>query len=84
MQTTSDDAKKYGETDAGLVLKNTGRREFLIRSAAGGGLMVGARWLGMDSDATAQSTIASQNLNAWIIVASDNTLTLQVPVTEMG
>lgn len=84
MQTTSDDAKKYGEAEANFALIDADRREFLIRSAAGGGLMVGAGWLGIGSDAAAQSTTTSKNLNAWIIVASDDSVTLQVPVTEMG
>lgn len=60
------------------------RRQFLVRAAAGGGLMLGATLpgLGMLGEAFAQSS--SRDVTAWIIVGADESVTVQVPITEMG
>ena len=60
------------------------RRQFLVRAAAGGGFMLGVSLpgLGRLGDAVAQS--ASRDVTAWIIVGADETITVQVPITEMG
>lgn len=63
------------------------RREFLVRSAAGGGgLMVGflVPGLGAIGNAEAQAAPALYNVTAWIIIGADESVTLQVPITEMG
>jgi len=59
------------------------RRALLVRAAAGGGLMVGSVLPGLGG-AQAQSAPAAANLTAWITIGSDETVTLQVPITEMG
>ena len=59
------------------------RRELLVRTAAGGGFMVGCVLPGV-GDAQAQTAPAQSNVTAWIVIGSDETITLQIPATEMG
>ena len=59
------------------------RRDLLVRAAAGGGLMVGSLLPALGG-AQAQTAPAAANLTAWITIGSDETVTLQVPITEMG
>ncbi|HWW69297.1 MAG TPA: xanthine dehydrogenase family protein molybdopterin-binding subunit [Duganella sp.] len=62
------------------------RRGFLkIAAAAGGGLMVGFWTLpGEASAATAKTVAAPADLNAFIAIGADNTITLTMPKVEMG
>ena len=59
------------------------RRDLLVRSAVGGGFMVGCMVPGV-GEAQAQTVTAQSNLTAWIVIGSDETVTLQIPATEMG
>lgn len=59
------------------------RRDLLVRSAVGGGFMVGCVLPGT-GDAIAQTAQTQSSLTAWIIVGSDESITLQIPATEMG
>lgn len=64
------------------------RRQFLVRTAAGGGFMVGCTLPGLGprlgGAGAAHAAATSYNVTAWIIVGSDESLTIQVPITEMG
>ena len=84
MQKTSTDL--VSETSNHLQASDPERRQFLIRSAAGGGIMVGMAWcgLGQGNLAHAQLATTQNNVNTWVIIGSDETITLQVPVTELG
>jgi isoquinoline 1-oxidoreductase beta subunit len=62
------------------------RRQFLVRAAAGGGFMVGCTLPGIGGlgEAFAQTAPAAYNVTAWIVVGADESITIQVPITEMG
>ncbi|MCX7273997.1 MAG: molybdopterin-dependent oxidoreductase [Burkholderiales bacterium] len=60
------------------------RRDFLVRSAVGGGLMVGFRLAGIDPLGEAHAQSAASSLTPWILIAPDSTVTLQIASTEMG
>ena len=66
--------------------KGLTRRDLLVRAAAGGGLMVGSSvpGLGLMSEANAATTAPAYNVTAWVVIQSDGTVTIQVPVSEMG
>jgi isoquinoline 1-oxidoreductase beta subunit len=69
--------------DAGAGLT---RRALLVRSLAGGGFMIGAplaAGLG-GTEAQAQAAPAAQALTAWLLLGADDTVTVQVPASEMG
>jgi isoquinoline 1-oxidoreductase beta subunit len=59
------------------------RRELLVRTAMGGGLMVGLA-VPSRGDAASAVVTAPSSLTAWILVGSDESVTLQIPATEMG
>jgi len=81
MNLQAECAKAQDDTDGGAGIT---RRQFLVRAAAGGGFMLGVTLpvLGKLGDAFAQS--ASRDVTAWIIVGADESITVQVPITEMG
>ena len=62
------------------------RRGFLVRTLASGGFMVGASLpgLGRHGEALAQSAPTQSPVTAWILIGSDESVTVQVPITEMG
>ena len=60
------------------------RRDLLVRAAVGGGLMVGFALPGPGRPGQAQAATTSSNLTAWIAIGADETVTLLVPITEMG
>ena len=67
----------------------TSRRDFLVRTAAsGGGFAIGCLVPALGSvgmaSAQAQTGAAASGVTAWIVIGSDETVTVQVPVTEMG
>ncbi len=70
---------KNGASAAGLT-----RRDLLVRAAVGGGLMVGFALPGPGRPGLAQAATMSSNLTAWITIGADETVTLLVPITEMG
>lgn len=57
------------------------RRELMVRAVIGGGFMVGCV---MPGPGQAVPAVAQTGLTAWIIVGSDEIITLQIPATEMG
>src|SRR5688572_4500406 len=67
------------------------RRDFLTTTATVGGAMVLGFWL-PPREAEAQSTVAYPpyrdpmvpEINAWLTIAPDNTVTIRVGQTEMG
>jgi isoquinoline 1-oxidoreductase beta subunit len=59
------------------------RRDLLVRAAAGGGFMVGFAVAGAGTS-DAQAATTSSAVTAWIVIGSDESITLQVPITEMG
>jgi isoquinoline 1-oxidoreductase beta subunit len=79
-QTSSEDGQEDSQVQGAT------RRQFLVRAAAGGGLMVGCTLPGIGGlgDALAQAAPAAYNVTAWIIVGADESITIQVPITEMG
>ena len=60
------------------------RRDFLVRTAVGGGLMVGFRLAGLDPVGEAHAQSAGSSLTPWILIGLDSTVTLQIASTEMG
>ena len=61
------------------------RRGFLkIAAAAGGGLMVGFWTLPGEALAAAKTAVAPADLNAFIAIGADDTITLTMPKVEMG
>ena len=60
------------------------RRDFLVRSAVGGGLMVGFRLAGIDALGEAHAQSSASSLTPWILIGADSTVTLQIASTEMG
>ncbi len=62
------------------------RRDFLVRAAAGGGLMVGMQLplARLTGEALAQSVPVQSSVTAWITVGSDDLITVQIPGSEMG
>jgi len=69
------------DTSAGAGLT---RRQFLVRAAAAGGFMIGAALpdIGRFGEARAQG--ASAPVTAWIVIGADESITVLVPITEMG
>lgn len=64
---------------------NSSRRNFLVRSVAGGGLMLGCAIPDIFiAKAYAQSGPSTSSITAWIIIGSDESITIQVPATEVG
>jgi isoquinoline 1-oxidoreductase beta subunit len=71
--------------------RGVNRREFLTTTSAVGGAMVLGFWLPR-ADAAAQSTVAYPRyrdpmvpeINAWLTIAPDDTVTIRVAQTEMG
>src|SRR5262249_44927116 len=64
------------------TLKNPNRRRFLKTSAAtGGALVIGVSLPGLFNEAQAATDSA---MNAWVRIASDNTITILVDRSEMG
>lgn len=59
------------------------RRQMLVRTAAGGGLMVGFA-LPRVGEALAQTSAPRVRLATWVVIGSDESVTLQIPATEMG
>ena len=62
------------------------RRDFLVRTLATGGFMIGGPLVGLGRHGTAdaQSTTTSTGVSAWILIGSDETVTVQIASTEMG
>ncbi len=60
------------------------RREFLVRTAAGGGLMVGCMLPGAGLRGGEARAASYANVTAWIVIGSDETVQVLVPITEMG
>jgi len=64
------------------------RRQFFVRSLAGGaGFMVGAPMLGLGGAGIANAQVSSApagGVTAWIVIGSDEWISIDVPVTEMG
>ncbi len=72
------------DTGAG---KDTGvtRRQLLVRAAAGGGFMVGCTLPGVGGRGMAHAqSVTSSGVTVWITVGSDESITIAVPITEMG
>jgi len=73
-----------------LSNKTLTRRSFIQASAAiGGGLMIGfhmptAFAATISSKATSTSTAVGTEINAWLVIDKDNTVTMRIPHTEMG
>ncbi len=61
---------------------DTGRRLFLQSSAAAGGLMLGFHVPGLASDAPAAGALPE--LNVWVVVQPDDTVTIRIARSEMG
>src|SRR5512147_3133403 len=78
MTTKTRDSEVQALAQSGLT-----RRDLLVRAAAGGGFMIGFGLPGVGAS-LAQSAPAQSNVTAWIVIGSDETVTLQIPVTEMG
>jgi len=60
------------------------RRDLMVRAAVGGGLMVGITLPGMGKLGQARAQTPSSNLAAWITVGIDESITVLVPISEMG
>ena len=73
-------------TQTGAPAGTLSRRAFMVRSAVGGGLMLGFAMPGLDVSGagSAQAQTGGSDLTAWIIVGTDEKVTVQVPITEMG
>lgn len=61
---------------------DTGRRLFLQSSAAAGGLMLGFHVPGLAAEAPAAG--ATPELNVWVVVQPDETVTIRIARSEMG
>jgi len=61
-------------------MSDVGRRSFLLTSALAGGAFV----LGFHLPAAASDTGPHAEINAWIVIASDGTITIRVAHSEMG
>lgn len=61
---------------------DTGRRLFLQSSAAAGGLMLGFHVPGLAAEAAAAG--ATPELNVWVVVQPDETVTIRIARSEMG
>ena len=61
------------------------RRKFIVGSAAaGGGFALGFRFPFGAGSAAAQGTAASTEVNAWVVVNSDDSCVIRIVRTEMG
>ena len=75
----------------GFVESNLSRRQFVVASlSAAGGLMLGVSFPKLAaamplSEAPAGShTAAANEINAWIVIDPDETITIRIPHAEMG
>ncbi len=64
--------------------KGIGRRSFLVSTAAAGGLMLGFRLPGLAQALAASETRAAGEVNAWLLIAPDDSVTIRVARSEMG
>lgn len=73
-----------GRSAPSSATRRTGftRRDLLVRAAAGGGFMLGVELAGMGT--LSQSATTTSAVTAWIVIGSDESIKLQIPVTEMG
>jgi len=71
------------QTPPPQALSGLTRRDLLVRSAVGGGLMVGCA-IPRFGEAATSGTSTHSALTTWIVVGSDESVTLQIPATEMG
>jgi isoquinoline 1-oxidoreductase subunit beta len=71
------------ETSVAAPARGVTRRDLLVRAAAGGGMMLGFELSGAGS-ASAQAATTKSSVTAWIVIGSDQSIKLQIPVTEMG
>ncbi|HYB56747.1 MAG TPA: xanthine dehydrogenase family protein molybdopterin-binding subunit [Alphaproteobacteria bacterium] len=67
-----------------LETKGVGRRFFLVSTAAAGGLMLGFRLPGPARVLAASETRAVGEVNAWILLRPDDSVTIRVARSEMG
>ena len=73
-----------------MNIQNISRRSFIKTAvAAGGGLMLGfhmpaALAASIGSKTQSTTTAIGTEINAWIVIDKDGTVTLRIPHTEMG
>ena len=73
-----------------ITNKTLSRRSFIQASAAvGGGLMIGfhmpqAEAATISPKTSSTSTAIGTEINAWLVIDKDNTVTMRIPHTEMG
>ncbi len=61
------------------------RRNLLVGSAAaGGGLALGFHLPGLGGEALAQKAAAGVEVNAWVVVGADDSVTIRIARSEMG
>ena len=65
-----------------MASRGPNRREFLVRAALGGGMALGFRL--PCGSAVARDDAADVEINAWIVIRSDNTVVIRVARSEMG
>ena len=67
-----------------VQIHSPSRRDFLVRAAVGGGLMVGFQLPGLNPVGQASAQTVGSSVTPWIVIGQDGTVTLQIASTEMG
>ena len=74
--------KSHPKRNAALTHDLT-RRQLLVKAAAGGGLMLGIALPDLNKGQAHAATTAT-TVAGWITIGTDDTITVLVPITEMG
>ncbi|MGV0958300.1 MAG: molybdopterin cofactor-binding domain-containing protein [Limnohabitans sp.] len=79
----SEQSQNFHPKRNALLTQELTRRQLLVKAAAGGGLMLGIA-LPDFNKGQAHAASTATTVAGWITVGTDDTITVLVPITEMG